>query len=115
MKEFIGLGTLPLFFLLLTSPCRCSADLLTFASISPSGTDQSFVNTLSGSASSTAREEVFAFRGVRFAFGLGFGDFDLRLVSGLVLVKGDPNDLPLLVRMTLSYPVLGGVAGGFVR
>lgn len=113
MKEFIGLGTLPLFFLLLTSPCRCSADLWTFASISPRGTVQSFVITLSGSKSSTALEDAFAFRGARFAFALG--ERDLRLVSGFVLVSGDPNDLPLLVLMTLSYPVVGGVAGGLVR
>jgi hypothetical protein len=41
-----------------------------------------------------------AFRGGRFAFGLG--DLDLRLVPGFVLVRGDPKDLPLLVRMTWS-------------
>lgn len=56
---------------------------------------------------------VLALRGGRFVFGLG--DLDLRLVSGLVLVSGDPNDLPLLVRMTLSYPIVGGVAGWFAR
>ena len=67
---------------------------------------------LSGSSNVTARV-VLAFRGGRFA--LGRGDLDLRLVSGFVLVRGDPNDRPLLVRMTLSYPVTGGVAGSFVR
>lgn len=56
---------------------------------------------------------ALAFRGGRFALGLG--DLGLRLVSGLVTVRGDPNSLPLLVRMRLSYPVVGGVAGWFVR
>lgn len=68
---------------------------------------------LSGSSNVTAARFVLAFRGGRFA--LGRGDLDLRLVSGFVLVRGDPNDRPLLVRMTLSYPVTGGVAGWFAR
>ena len=62
---------------------------------------------LSGSASSMVLVAL-AFRGGRFALGLG--DLDLRFVSACVLVRGDSNDRPLLVRMKLSYPV-GGVAG----
>lgn len=80
--------------------------------MSPSGTAQSLVIVLSGSSSTMVCLEALAFRGGRFALGLG--DVDLRLVSGFVLVSGDPKDLPLLVRMTLSYPVVGGVAGWFV-
>lgn len=56
---------------------------------------------------------ALTFRGGLFVFGLG--DLDLRLVSGFLLVSGDPKDLPLLVRITLSYPVVGGVAGWFAR
>lgn len=76
--------------------------------MSPSGTAQSFVIILSGCSIGGALFGL-AFRGVRFAFG--FGDLDLRLVSGFVFVSGEPKDRPLLVRMALSYPVVGGVAG----
>jgi hypothetical protein len=65
---------------------------------------------LSGSWRSTVLL-LLAFRGGLFVFGLG--DLDLRLVSGLTPVRGDPNDLPLRVRITVSYPVVGGVAGWF--
>jgi hypothetical protein len=109
MKEFIGLGTLPLFFLLFTSACLSAADLLTLASMSAKGTVQSFVNVLSGSG--ICGEPFAAFAAFGGRFDLGLGDLDLRLVSGFVLVNGEPKDLPLLVRITSSYPVVGGVCG----
>lgn len=77
--------------------------------MSPNGRAQSLVNALSGSESSIVRLGALACRGRRFALGLG--DLDLRLVSGFALVRGDPNALPLLVFITSSYPVVGGVVG----
>lgn len=78
----------------------------------PNGAAQSRVIALSGSESSIVRLVALAFRGARFALGLG--DLDLRLVSGFVLPRGDPSALPLLLLMALSYPVVGGVLGWFV-
>jgi hypothetical protein len=107
MNEFMGRLTLPGIFPSSTSLRRSSADLLTYVSMSATGTClQSFVNSLSG-FSSFATFSAFTFS---FFALLGFGDLSIRERPSGIGFRFLGIAYPLLVLIT-SWLLIDGVVG----